>query len=260
MVELDVQTRKGNIRGGSREAYQELSDKITSIEARIREKQENINFGISLLSADDDQAVSKDPDFRPRIVQDLEGSLFIRARNPVEAGKFIELLLNAAHQNRLSATDEWRTVDVPAGTPMTTKIRWNEEHVGRVIGKVAYAVAALACTNYSVPRPNDAPFREFIINRVSSDDVQVGRLCGPGTVKELTDSHCIVLRQNEKGALEALVSIFGGVFRVGFSVEWPSGLPMPVVARTVLGESRKSEFVDIETARGILVCLRDYNH
>jgi hypothetical protein len=255
MLELDVNTFKGNTRGGSKEQYQVLADKISKIAEDMHTKGKKYDFHV-ILTEDTDPEIANDPDFKPRIVMDLDNRLFIRARTTDEASRFCALVLDASRQRLLDASESWHTTTVPAGAPHSVKLIWKEEEVHRVLAKIAYAVMLLACSNQKIPRVDYKSLRNFIIDGVAGE-CQCKRLLGPGTIKDLEKIHCAALLEGFEGRLEALVSIYGSLFRIQFSIPCPPGLSLPVVAQSVLGDKETSEFIEQHLASEYLTRLQN---
>jgi len=155
--------------------------------------------------------IGKDPEFWPRIVLDLKGRLFIRARTPEEATKFIAVFSQYFQTAAFKNYSGWVTGPPIGSTPHQVLIVHDRYQVGRVFAKIACAFAFVALGYDAKKLPMFNVIRDYALGRPSADWEQLVReIRLPGTIKQLQDRHVAALTLKDEH-LVCVISLFGSL-------------------------------------------------
>jgi hypothetical protein len=200
--------------------------------------------------------IGKDADFWPRIVLDLKGHLFIRARNPEEALKFMSAFTQYLQAGLFKDYSRWVTGPPIAGsTPHQVMIVHDRYLVGRAFAKIACALAFVAFGERAKELSRFEILRSFALgNETEAWEGLVREITFPGTLKQFGNRHiaALTIKGNH---LIGLVSLFGGLELIDLGEIPPS---MPISLRVVASaeiDATKSSMLLPEEAEPILQIL-----
>jgi hypothetical protein len=153
--------------------------------------------------------IAKDDEFWPRIVLDLAGKVFIRARNPVEAGNFITLFVRALETGAFRDHSSWTSGEVVGGTVHTVAMRYRASAVVRVVAKIACGLTflRLGCDG---PKSEIHRNARAVVNPEGPDAPAAFTkfISEPGTLRLWPDHHVGIVELRE-GHLRSIVSLYG---------------------------------------------------
>jgi hypothetical protein len=163
------------------------------------------------LFADGDPLAS-DQRFHPRIVLDHRDSLFIRARNPDEATRFMHVLMQVREHPFLRDNTRWVSGEIKGGTPHLVTFTVDRATVLRIATKIACGLALSAPGFRSATVGAFARARGFVLGR-QTDDPPARELTAPGGFQEWPDYHLVVV-EPYAGRVRAIVALYGECFLV----------------------------------------------
>ena len=173
----------------------------------------------------DDQAISDDESFWPRIVLLPGDRLLLRGRNPEEITRFMHVFMQLATSD-YAVPKEWRTNggEIKGGTPHVLALKFNPQAVRRVAAKVAYGLLATVAGG-SLGSDQDAHLRHYILGLLDSTDEPVSEGPMPLTTTTSNKPHYVVFSPAHDPQ-SAIVSLYGYTFRIELGSR--SKLPNPV--------------------------------
>jgi hypothetical protein len=202
--------------------------------------------------------IGNDPEFWPRIVLDLKDQLFIRARNPEEAKKFFNALVQYL---RLPAFKDYsRLVTGPpiqGSTPHQIMILHDTYQVGRVFAKIVSSFAFVALGNSAKQLPMFRTLRSYALGDLTEGwDGLFQELRLPGSLTHFQDCHVagIAVRNSH---LVGLVSLFGGLGLVDLG-EAPVGMQtLRSVGASAEICGKKTKMLSLDESEEVLRVLLD---
>lgn len=159
--------------------------------------------------------IGNDPDFWPRIVLDLKGRLFLRARSSEEAARFVDVFVRALRAGDFKDYSGWATgPSIQGGTPHTVMISYDDCEVRRVFAKIACSVAFKVLSQDAKELPMFDTLRRYALGSSPPNwrDV-VLQIKVPGTLTQFEGRHVAAVFR-EKDQITCLISLFGSLHRI----------------------------------------------
>ena len=151
--------------------------------------------------------ISQDPDFWPRVVLDVSGKPFIRARYKAEARLFAELLAAFLEAGAFRDYSGWISAEIPGGTSHMVQVRCRESSLHRLAAKVTFGLIWLGS-----PEAGSGilrPLRQSVLGHsVSGKELNVHWISGPNSITAFPDYHAAIVIRSGKG-LYGITSFFG---------------------------------------------------
>ena len=215
-IEIDVAgTGMARRRGPSPASVQRLVDALREI---VHRKPDARGF-IAELEVRTDRLpdIDSDPDFWPRVVLDLSGHVYLRARNPDEALKLAAALVQGLSAGVFEQDySAWTTSEIAGGSPHYFALVYNKFVGQRLAGKIACGLMFL---QFGPVVMNDMQFREvcdFVLGNTSDlSGLPVTQLCDAGTPTCWNGDHVAFVCKHD-GRNFAVVSIYGDCHLVEF--------------------------------------------
>jgi hypothetical protein len=221
-VEISPDDLRGNVRGGDPADIQRLVETFKRKLASAPD-QNGLVAEIDVFTDVIDE-VKNDSAFLPRMVLGLDGDLFIRARSPEEAGKFIRVFSAWIAAGGYKSPGTWKHSEVVSGTTHHVAIRTDQYLVRRVFAKIATGIAILrlGTTFEGLPR-----LRSYILGEMSERWQEVvDEIHTHGFIKDWP-AHNLALVTIQRAQMIGIVSVHGSVHRVDLG-------PSPVGLNEVL--------------------------
>jgi len=141
---LEVDLEKGNAwtHGQCPEAVNRLLDRLEELASTTKPGAIVGKFGVELLGDLWPEHLD-DPDFNPRGYLSPSGELRLCARTVVEAQNLFTAMMVLAKIGALACRDHrrWQRWAIPANAPHSLVLKYNQQHVERIVLKIAYGVA-----------------------------------------------------------------------------------------------------------------------
>ncbi len=225
-IEIDVTGHGGARRRGPTPASVE---RLLVALGNILDRKPNARGFIGELEVRTDRLldIDADPDFWPRVVLDLSGHVYIRARNPDEALRFITALIYGLKAGVFQKDyDAWTNSNIAAGAPHWLSLKYDKFVAQRLAGKIACGLMFLQFGSTVRTAESFRRVRDFVL-RNSSDGTAsvVTQLYDAGTETPWRENH-IAFICIQDGQILAMVSIYGDCHLVQFGDA--SGLLLPV--------------------------------
>jgi len=220
-----------------------------------RPNQNGLICELSVLTHDLGQ-IGKDPEFWPRIVLDLKGRLFIRARTADEAVQFISAFVNYLGAGTFRDHSHWVTgPPISGSTPHQVLIVHNQYEVGRVFAKIACSFSFIALGAIAKTLPMFNVVREYALGSSTDNWAQLVReIRFPGALKQLHDRHIVALALRNDHVI-VLVSLFGSLQMIDLG-EAPEAIhTFRCAAATARVDGTKTQVLPDEEAEKILQLL-----
>lgn len=153
--------------------------------------------------------IGKDPEFWPRIVLDLKGRLFIRARTPEEATKFMWAFGQYLQTGTFRSYSGWFTgPPILGGTPHQVLVVHDRYQMGRVFAKIACSHAFLSLGGIAKKLPMFNALRDYALGKPTDDWEQLVReIRLPGTIKQSQKHHVAALFLKDKHLIALLACL-----------------------------------------------------
>lgn len=204
----------------------EMEKLVGAVERMLASKpdEKGLLCEISVLTHDLGE-VGKDPDFWPRIVLDLRGRLFIRARNPEEALKFMSAFTQYLQAGAFKDYSRWVTgPPISGSTPHQVMIVHDRYMVGRVFAKIACSLAFITIGEQAKQLSRFEILRSYALGgHTEVWEGLVRELRFPGTLKYFGSRHIAALT-SKSNHMVALVSLCGGLELIDLG-EMPASAP-----------------------------------
>jgi hypothetical protein len=253
-LEIDIFTKLMRRRGANPrdvdhlvEVLLELVNRIPDAERLVQElyaRTENI------------PEISSDPDFWPRVVLDISGKPFIRARNKKEARFFAELLIAFLKAGAFRDYSRWSNTEISGGTPHLVQLRCRESSLHRLAAKVTFGLAWICSTEVQSQTEILRPLRELVLGQSATGRVSTAVWAAkPNSITAFPNHHAaMVTRLHDR--LRGLTSFYGdcSVVELALTPESLTGFETIVAisrkdgTKTEVAEGRTKE--DIVTAFG----------
>jgi hypothetical protein len=228
----------------------EIDKLVTAFEEMLarRPNQNGMICELSVLTHDLGE-IGKDPDFWPRIVLDLRGRLFIRARTPDEAVKFVSAFVRYLRTGALRDHSRWITgPPILGSTPHQVSIVHDEYQVGRVFAKIACSFAFIALGDTAKTLPLFNVLRKYALGSPTDSWAQLVReIRFPGALKQLQDRHVAALARRNEDVI-VLVSLFGSLQMIDLGEAPESTKTIRCAAATARVDGTKTKVLPDEEA------------
>lgn len=209
----------------------EMENLVSAVERMLASKpdEKGLLCELSVLTHDL-REIGKDPDFWPRIVLDLRGRLFIRARNPEEALKFMSAFTHYLHAGAFRDYSRWVTgPPISGSTPHQVMIVHDRYLVGRAFAKIACSLAFVALGEQAKQLSRFETLRSYALGgQTEAWDGLVRGVRLPGTLKHFGSRHIAALTI-ESNHMIGLISLFGGLELIDLG-EIPASMPTSLSA------------------------------
>jgi hypothetical protein len=160
----------------------------------------------------DGDPLASDQRFHPRLVLDHRNSLFIRARSPDEATRFIHVLMQVRGHPSLRDHKRWVSGEIKGGTPHLLAFTVDRASLLRIATKIACGLALSVSGYGGAPVGAFASAKSFVLG-IQSDDSLARELTAPGGFQEWPDHHLATV-EPFAGRVRAIVALYGEVFSV----------------------------------------------
>jgi len=204
----------------------EMEKLVSTVERMLASKpdEKGLLCELSVLTHDLGE-IGKNPDFWPRIVLDLKGRLFIRARNPEEALKFMSAFTQYLQAGVLKDYSRWVTgPPISGSTPHQVMIVHDRYLVGRAFAKIACSLAFVVLGEQAKQLSRFEILRSYALG--NQTEAWEGLVCDvrfPGTLKHFGNRHIAALTIQSNHMI-GLVSLFGGLELIDLG-EIPASMP-----------------------------------
>lgn len=232
----------------------EMEKLVSTVERMLASKpdEKGLLCELSVLTHDLG-AIGKDPDFWPRIVLDLKGHLFIRARTPEEALKFMSAFTQYLQAGVFKEYSRWETgPPILGSTPHQVMIVHDRYLVGRAFAKIACSLAFVALGEQAKQLSRFEILRSYALgNQTEAWQGLVREVRFPGTIKDFGNRHIAALAIKNNHMI-ALVSLFGGLELIDFG-EIPASVPSSLsVVASAESDGTKTKMLLAEEVEPIL--------
>ncbi len=214
---IEIEVANGSFLCRRRASAPSESEKLVATFERLLERKPDQNglvAEVDVLTHDLGE-IGNDPDFWPRIVLDLKGRLFIRARSPEEAAKFVPVFVRALKAGAFRDHSGWVTgPPIQGSTPHTVMVSYDDCEVRRVFAKIACSVAFIVLGEIAKELPMFDTLRQYALGDSPPNwhDV-VLQIKFPGTLTQFEDRHVAALfRENDQ--IVCLISLFRSLHRI----------------------------------------------
>jgi hypothetical protein len=206
-IEIDVKSARARRRGARPGDVDRLVDAFLSI-FRQHPDEAGLVGELSVRTGDLGE-IAKDDEFWPRIVLDLAGKIFIRARDPAEALNFVKLFTRAVQAGAFKEHSSWTSGEIVGGTVHTAVMRYRPTAVVRVVAKIACGLTFLRL-GYDGPETETHRKARAIVNPEEPDAPAASAklISDPGTLCFWPDYHVGIV-ELWGGRLRSVVSLYG---------------------------------------------------
>jgi len=199
--------------------------------------------------------ISDDPDFWPRVVLDISGKPFIRARDQREAQAFAKSLIAFLEAGAFRDYRRWIKAEITGGTPHVVQLRCRESSLHRLAAKVAFGLAWLghseARSRWDILRP----LRELVLGFGQNRQQATAHwILKPNTITSFPDHQVasVILCGSH---LRGLVSFYGDCSIVEWTPPSDSLARWQAVAAISRKDGTKTELVSGELSARIIAAL-----
>jgi hypothetical protein len=150
-----------------------------------------------------------DPEWWPRVFQDLRGRLVVRARNEREAIALMRVVSNLIRDPRLQNLNAWQQGAIPYNAPHYLELSEDLEANARVVAKIAYGLLRWWLRDAFVANTELEATKAFV--RHGGDGELPGwiiELSNVGSFKEWPAHHLALLEADDR-QLRAVVCLYG---------------------------------------------------
>ena len=217
-IEIDVTTNRGaRARGPTPECVDRLVLALLKIVDRKPDAQGLI--GEIQVRTDELPEITADADFWPRVVLDLSGHTYIRARNSDEALRFAAALIPALKGGAFRDHSGWTNSEVAAGTSHQLLLKYDKLVVQRLAGKIACGLMILQSGTGVTTDISFRRVRDFVLaNSVGRTASPVTQLCDAGTETPWKGNHvALICRQDSR--ILGIISMYGDCQLVDFGAD-----------------------------------------
>jgi len=252
-LEIDIFTKIMRRRGANPGDVDHLVEVLFRIIPRIRDAEQLVEE--LYARTENIPEISDDPDFWPRVVLDVSGRPFIRARNTKEARLFAELLIAFLGAGAFRDHSRWTSTEISGGTPHSVQLRCRESSLHRLAAKVTFGLAWISSSEVQSRPEILGALREFVLgHHVTGLAPNVLWASKPNSMTAFPDYHvAVVTRLHDR--LRGLTSFYGdcSVVELALPQEGLSGFE--TIAAVSRRDGTKTEIVEGTTKQHIVTAL-----
>jgi len=224
-IEIDVSTNACARRRGPSPAWVE---RLVAALRNILNRKPDARGFIGELEVRTDRLpeMGADADFWPRVVLDFSGHLYVRARNPDEALRFVEALIRSIRAGAFAKDySAWTNTEIIGSSPHWLALKYDRFVVQRVAGKIACGLMFLQFGAAVRTESSFRRVRDFVLgDSIDPAAPLIAQLSEAGTQTPWKENHvAFICRQDDRTL--AIVSVYGDChmvqFGAGSSALWP---------------------------------------
>jgi len=201
--------------------------------------------------------ISRDPDFWPRVVLDVSGRPFIRARNGTEARLFAELLMAFLRTGAYRDYSRWTSAEISGGTPHVVQLRCRKSSLHRLAAKVSFGLSWLGSSEVQSRTEILSPLREFVLaHSVRHSRVDVRWASKPNSMTVFPNHHAAVVRRLHD-RLQGLVSFYGDSSVVELALPAGSLVGFETIAAISRRDGTRTEILEGEAKENIAMAFEE---
>lgn len=252
-LEIDVYTKQMRRRGANPEEVDRLVEVLLASIPRIRHAKELVEE--LYARTENIPEISDDPDFWPRVVLDLSGRPFIRARNTKEARLFAELLMVFLRAGAFRDYSRWTSTEISGGTPHTVQLRCRVSSLHRLAAKVTFGLAWIGSLEVQARPEVLRALRDFVLgHHVTGLAPTVLWASKPNSIAVFPNHHiAVVTRLHDR--LRGLTSFYGDCSVVELALTPESLTGFETVAAISRKDGTKTDVVGGAAKRDIVAAF-----
>jgi hypothetical protein len=255
-IEIDVAgSSLARRRGPNPPSVQRLVDALKNI---VHRKPDARGFiGELEIRTDRLPEIDSDPDFWPRVVLDLSGHVYLRARNHDEALKFVAILVQALNAGVFDHDySAWSTSEIIGGSPHWLALSYDRFVGQRLAGKIACGLMFL---QFGSTVRSDQQFqvvRKFTLGNTGElGKLPVTQLCDAGTQTQWNGEHVAFICGYD-GRVFGVVSIYGDCQMVEFGTGSETMVPDENQVAMCKWDGTQARFVPATSVPQVVTELR----
>jgi hypothetical protein len=232
-------------------------DRLVEVLLTITKNRPNAEQLVSALFARTENIpeISDDPDFWPRVVLDVSGKPFIRARDQREALAFAKYLIAFLEAGAFRDYCRWRNAEITGGTPHVVQLRCRESSLHQLASKVAFGLAWLGSPEARSRWDILGPLRELVLRFAQNGQQGTAQwISKPNTITSFPD-HQVAAVIRWGSHLRGLVSFYGDCSVVEWAPPSDSLACWQTVAAISRRDGTKTELVSGELSAKIIAAL-----
>lgn len=252
-LEIDIFTKLMRRRGANPGDVDHLTEVLLEVVARTPDPKQLVKE--LYARTENIPEISNDPDFWPRVVLDLSGKPFIRARNEKEAQLFAELLIAFLKTGAFRDYSRWTKAEISGGTPHLVQLRCRESSLHRLAAKVTCGLAWIGSAEVQFRPEILRALRQLVLGHpVTGSAPKVLWASKPNSITAFPNHHAaVVTRLNDR--LRGLASFYGDRSVVELPLPPESLADFETIAAISRRDGTKTEIVKGTAKQDIVTAL-----
>jgi hypothetical protein len=255
-IEIDVRSNAlARRRGPSPASVERL---VTALKDILSRKPDARGFiGELEVRTDRLPEIGADTDFWPRVVLDLSGHLYVRARDPNEALRFVEALISGMRAGAFAKDySAWTNTEIIGGSPHWLALKYDRFVIHRVVGKIACGLMYLQFGAAVRAESSFRCVRDFVLgDSVDPAAFLVTQLDEAGTQTPWKENHvAFICRQDDRTV--AMVSVYGDCHIVQFGAGSSSLLPDETEVAMCRWDGKRTRMVPVTSVPEVAAELK----